>query len=383
VAYAALGSLFAVLLGRPLVGLNYEQSDREANFRGDLVHVRENAELVAMLQREPHLRSRLRARLAALVENSKRIIAVHRTLAFFTTGYNYFLQLIPVLIVAPLFMRGTAEFGVISQASMAFAHLLGAFSLVITQFPQLSSYAAVMERLNALSDAAEVAARPDRSAITFVEDPQRLALERLTLQSAHDDKILVRDLSIEVPPGARVVVRVASPAVAAALQRAIAGIWENGTGRIVRPPRDSILLIPERPYLPPGTLRQILLRPDRIAATSESEIWAALRTAGAQDTVLRAGGLDVERDWDDLLSLDEQRLIGIARVLLATPQFAVLAFIDEALGRDSAQHLLALLAERQIGCLELAGKGRDRQGVAMTVDVAADGSCEAHPEAGH
>src|SRR6185503_15139294 len=167
IAYAAAGSLLTVLLGRPLVRLNYRQADREANFRGDLMHVRENAESVALLHGESQIEARLSGRIDALVANLRRIIAVNRNLGFFTTGYNYMIQIIPALIVAPLFIRGEAEFGVITQSAIAFTQLLGAFSLIVTQFQTISSYAAVLARLHALADATFIT-KPD-GAITTVE----------------------------------------------------------------------------------------------------------------------------------------------------------------------------------------------------------------------
>src|SRR5262252_7268340 len=163
VLYAALGSALTVLFGRPLIWLNYSQADREASFRADLVHLREHAESVEVLRREDRLGDRLQRRLGQLVGNMKRIIAVNRNLGFFTTGYNYLIQIIPVLIVAPLFIRGTAEFGVITQSSMAFAHVVGAFSLIITQFQQISSYAVVMARLGGLLETVEQVASKSAS----------------------------------------------------------------------------------------------------------------------------------------------------------------------------------------------------------------------------
>src|SRR5262249_40626886 len=149
--YAALGTLAAIRLGRPLVGLNYRQSDQEANFRSDLIHVRENAESVALLRREGRLTARLLRRIDALADNFRRIPPGNPHLGFFTTGYNYLIQIIPTLIVAPLFIRGEVEFGVITQSAMAFTQLLGAFSLIINQVQSLSSFAAVIARLEALA----------------------------------------------------------------------------------------------------------------------------------------------------------------------------------------------------------------------------------------
>jgi len=373
IGYAAVGSILVIGFGRSLVGLNSMQSDKEANFRAELVHVRENAEMVAMVRREPYFRARLRRDVGALADNLKRIITVNRNVGYFTVGYNYFIQLIPVLIVAPLFIRGTVEFGVISQSSMAFAYLLGAFSLVVNQFTELSSYATVLRRLHALVDATGSAAEPAGAGITIVEDPSRFAFERLTLRSRSDDgEVFVRELSFEVPRRAHVLVRVPTHDVAAVLLRAVAGIWTNGAGRIIRPRLEDVLLLPERPYLPPGTLRQLL--GDGVAAVPEDDVQRVLRGLDAEHIVERAGGLDVERDWDDLLSLDEQRLIGVARIVLAAPAFAMLADLNEALGAERAQRVLTMLAEGGVGCVELGARAVVRGTVDTTVEIAADGT---------
>jgi vitamin B12/bleomycin/antimicrobial peptide transport system ATP-binding/permease protein len=164
VLYAAAGSALTIWLGRPLIRLNYQQSDFEANFRSELIRARENAAEIARTGGEAGIKDRLMGRIDDLVANLKRIIAVNRNLNFFTGGYNYMIQLIPILIVAPLFMHHGVEFGVIGQAAMAFATLLGAFSLVITQFQAISSYASVITRLGEFTQAYEKAAARNKAA---------------------------------------------------------------------------------------------------------------------------------------------------------------------------------------------------------------------------
>ena len=254
--YAALGTLATVLLGRPLVGLNYRQSDREADFRAALIHVRENAESVALLHREDRLRVRLLSRIDELVANFRRITSVNRNLGFFTTGYNYLIQIIPTLIVAPRFIRGEVEFGVITQSAMAFTQLLGAFSLIINQFGSISSFAAVVARLQRAGGGRRERRRVDGPGIETVEDRDRLAYERLTLRPPGDDGPLLADVSVSIPRGTRVLVTGPNEAACVALFRATAGIWPHGEGRIIRPPLDAILFLPQQPYLTPGTLRR-------------------------------------------------------------------------------------------------------------------------------
>jgi vitamin B12/bleomycin/antimicrobial peptide transport system ATP-binding/permease protein len=157
VLYAIAGSALTIWLGRPLIRLNYQQSDFEADFRSELIRIREEGG--ALPASGADLRGRVNTRIDSLVFNLRRIIAVNRNLSFFTSGYNYLIQLIPVLIVAPLFIQRQVEFGVIGQSAMAFATLLGAFSLVITQFQAISSYASVVTRLGEFVEYAEMCSK--------------------------------------------------------------------------------------------------------------------------------------------------------------------------------------------------------------------------------
>jgi putative ATP-binding cassette transporter len=353
VGYAALGSLLAILLGRPLVGLNYRQLDREADCRSALIHVRENAEAVAVTRHEGRLTARLLSRIDALVANYRRITSVNRNLGFFTTGYNYLIQIIPALIVAPLFIRGQVEFGVVTQSAMAFAQLLGAFSLIVNQFQALSSYAAVTERLSVLGDAIDRVRPAVRHAIETVEDRDRVAYERLTLQAPNDGHPLVNELSAEVPHGTRLLVTGPNEAARVALLRAAAGLWDTGTGRIVRPPLDEVLFLPQRPYLPPGTLRELLLRTGKERLIPDEKLLAALHEFGLGTVLQRAGGLDLERDWQVDLSLEEQQLVSLARLTLAGPCFAFLDRPGSTLGPAQLQRVLQRLAVASISFVTL------------------------------
>ena len=347
VGYAALGTLMTILLGRPLVWLNYNQFGREADFRATLIHVRENAESVALLRREGRLRQRLLNRIDDLVGNFRRITSVNRNLGFFTTGYNYLIQIIPALVTAPQFIRGEVEFGVITQSAIAFTQLLGAFSLIVNQFGSLSSFAAVIARLGGLAEVVETI-EADRSAIETVEAHDRVAYEGLTLQAMGGDSALLTGLSVSIPRGIRVLVTGPNEAARAALFRATAGIWSRGEGRIVRPPLDGIFFLPQQPYLTPGTLRHLLVRTGQEKDTSDERILAAIRDGGLDSVVGRAGGLDVEHDWPAILSLGEQQQLVFARLILARPSFAVLDRVSTALGPTRLEQGLRRLTDNSI-----------------------------------
>lgn len=351
--YAALGSGLTLVFGRPLLSLNYKQSDREASLRAELVHLRENAESIAVLRREQRMRERVVERIDALVANGRRIIAVNRNLGFFTTGYSYLIQLIPIAIVAPLFIRGDAPFGVISQSAMAFSHLIGAFSLVVTQFQQISSYAVVLSRLSALVGGVDRLHAPT-SGIVIDESGNDLVYEALTLRSPHDGAVLVDALSVTLPAGTRTLVTGADEAGVIALFRASAGLWPAGEGRIVHPPPDDFLFLTERPYVPPGTLRAALVSPGRETQIGDASIRDVLRSLGAEAVLERSGGLDVERDWNELLSLGEQQLLSFARLALAAPRYALLDRPGTVLHADAVGRALDVLGARSVGVVTFA-----------------------------
>jgi vitamin B12/bleomycin/antimicrobial peptide transport system ATP-binding/permease protein len=348
IGYAVLGTLATIYLGRPLIWLNYRQSDQEAHFRSDLIHVRENAESVALLRREGRLTARLMRRIDGFADNFRRIISVNRNLGFFTTGYNYLIQIIPTLIVAPLFIRGEVEFGVVTQSAMAFAQLLGAFSLIVNQFQSISSFAAVTARLSALAGAVDQGPPAPPTAVAVVEADGRIAYQGLTLLAPDGDRELLKGLTADIPRGTRVLVVGPNEAARIALFRATAGIWLAGAGTLVRPPLDGIFFLPQRPYLPPGTLRDILVRTGQEQVITDAQITTALHDAGLDAVLTRAGGLDREHDWPDVLSLGEQQLLAITRLILARPAFAVLDRVDAALKPAQVRQALRRLDENSI-----------------------------------
>ena len=349
--YAGLGTLTTVLLGRPLVGLNYTQSRREADFRATLLHVGEYAESVALSRQEGRLKARLLRRIDELVENFRRITSVNRNLGFFTTGYNYLIQIIPALIVAPYFIRGEVEFGVITQSAIAFGQLLGALSLIVNQYGSISSFAAVVVRLTGLAEAVETI-NVERPKIEAIEDGDRVAYERLTLRPTGDGGPLVTDLSVSIPRRMRVLVGGANEAARVALFRATAGVWPSGEGRTFRPPLDAISFLAQQPYLTPGTLRQLLVDPAREKEFADQHLFAALRDAGLEPVVIRAGGLDVEHDWPAVLSLGEQQQLAMVRLVLARPSFALLDRVSTTLAPGQLQQSLQRLSDNSITYME-------------------------------
>jgi vitamin B12/bleomycin/antimicrobial peptide transport system ATP-binding/permease protein len=360
VLYAAVGTFMTVVFGRPLVRLNYDQLDKEANLRASLTYLRANAESVAVSRREGHLIQLSLKNLGDLAMNFRRIIAVNRNVGFFTTGYNWLIQIIPALLIAPLFIDGKVEFGVITQSAIAFTQLLGAFSIIVNQFQSISSYTAVLARLGALAEAREKAKAEEEAApMAFSIEEAQIVYSGLTLRSPRSGRVLIKDLSLTIPQAHRVLVRGRDETARSALFLSTVGLWDVAEGRINRPSLDQILLVTELPYLPPGTLRELLMRPWQEEAlpwrqnlsdiqSPEEQMMETLAALKIDTMVKGFGGLDQRQHWENILPLDQQQLLVVARVLLSQPRFVYLDRPSSALGSERVDWILDLLKERSI-----------------------------------
>jgi vitamin B12/bleomycin/antimicrobial peptide transport system ATP-binding/permease protein len=367
VLYASVGTLLTYAFGRSLIRLNYDQLDKEANLRASLIYLRGNAESLATSRREAGLIQLSLRNLDGIVSNMRRIISINRNVNFFTTGYNWMIQIIPALIIAPLFISGKVQFGVITQSAIAFTHLLGAFSIIVNQFQSLSSYTAVLARLADLIHASETAKSEESSLPMAVShDEEKVVYSGLTLRSPRSGRVLIRELSLAIPHGTHVLVRGPDETARSALFYGTAGLWETGEGRIARPKLDRILLLTEVPYLPPGTLRELFMRPwpeedppkeSRLADVEvpEERILETLVTLKIESLVTRFGGMDKRQHWENTLPLDQQQLLVIARLLVARPPFAFLDRPTTTLSSLQVDRVLGMLEERSISYVIFEG----------------------------
>jgi len=367
VLYAVVGTFMTVVFGRPLVRLNYDQLDKEANLRASLTYLRGNVESVAISRREGHLIQLSLKCLGDLAMNFRRIISINRNLGFFTTGYNWLVQIIPALIIAPLFIDGKVEFGVITQSAIAFTQLLGAFSIIVNQFQSISSYTAVLARLGALAEARESAKAEEEAApIAFSHEEGRIVYSGLTLRSPRSGRVLINDLSVTFPQGTHVLVRGRDETARSALFLGTVGLWDVAEGRIGRPSLEQILLVTELPYLPPGTLRELLMRPWPEAPlpwrqnlsdvqVPEEQIMETLAALKIETMVNGFGGLDQRQHWENILPLDQQQMLVLARVLLSQPCFVFLDRPSSTLSPERVDLILGLLKERSIPYVTFEG----------------------------
>jgi putative ATP-binding cassette transporter len=378
VVYALFGSLMTLVLGYRLVGFNILQLQKEADLRYDLMRVRESTEPIAFLRGEAKEIARLSGRLSAAVENLKRIIAISRNLGFFTTGYSYLTQIIPVLIVAPLYIQEGIEFGVVTQAATAFAFVLGAFSLMVTEFQRLSSFAAVITRLGVLEKAIATTSASTEPMIEIVEADDRVAYDHLTLCTPQDGRVLIRDLCVEVPLGQRLIILGPNRTGKSVLVRATAGLWTTGHGRIVRPCLHDVLFLPQQPFNTPGSLRRQLVYACPDNGVTDDAILAVLRAVQFEPVVQRVGGLEAEGDWAKVLSTSEQQVLAFAQLLLAKPRFAFLDEAVSALDPEQRRKLYGFLSQTSITYISISNDPMLLQFHERVLELGPDGAWSAH-----
>jgi putative ATP-binding cassette transporter len=363
--YAVAGTALSILIGKRLVRLSYQQYQKEADFRYGLVRVRDNAESIAFYRGESREQSDLAWRLREVVFNSRMIINWNRNLAVFTTPYNYAAFVLPLAVVAPMFMRSEIEFGVVTQAVGAFAQVLAAVSLVITKFESLSTYMAGVQRLGALwdnlddFDADELKAAAEASE-QLDEDSRLVRLDKVTVCTpattgaswggTGKSKTLVEELSFELKRRHSLLIMGPSGSGKSSVLRTIAGLWPSASGSIERPALVEIMFLPQRPYMVQGSLRDQLLYPYPEQRLDDAKILEAVGHVNLSDVFGRVDNdLDSVVDWTNVLSIGEQQRVAFARLFLRKPRFAFLDEATSALDEENQHSLYEMLAASGIG----------------------------------
>ena len=341
VIYAVAGTVITTgVFGKVLVGINFEQLKREANFRFGLIRVRENAESIAFYGGEKQELQQANNLFTDVFDNFNRLIKWQLYLDIFRNSYDFITFALPSLIIGPRVLSGELEIGVITQAGTAFAIILSSLTLIVSQLDRLTEFAAGINRLSTFSAAIESPPEvPEGESTINTVGNYGLALEHLTLKTPNYQRTLVRDISLEIPSGNGLLIMGPSGSGKSSILRAIAGLWNSGTGAIYRPKLNEILFLPQKPYMVLGSLRQQLLYPQTNLDISDVEIQQVLERVNLPELAERFGGLDAVENWSQVLSVGEQQRVAFARLFLTKPNYVILDEATSALDVPSEELL--------------------------------------------
>lgn len=325
IVWSAIGTYLTFKIGRRLWGLNYDQQRFNANFRFGLIRIRESSEQVALYKGEQEEQNKLRSVFMNVFNNYINIIRVQRNLSFFSNSYSYLSYLAGLIIGMPRYFIEKMAIGILMQVSKAMDQVIGSWSFIISSFTTIASWQAVINRLtefDQLMTSAREQLKTNPIAISHSTN-QHIAIENLDLVLP-DGTPLLNQFNLTINPGEKILISGPFGAGKSTLLRAISGLWPFGRGEIVLPDKEEMRFLPQKPYLPLGTLRDVLAYPKPASSFADIDYLNVLQRTGLKGFI---PDLDVVRNWSAELSLGEQQNIAFARLFLQKPRWI---FLDEA-----------------------------------------------------
>ena len=354
IASATVQTLISFFLGRVLTPLNFQNLERQANFRYSLVHIRNNSESIAFYQGEEQELNLVSDRFKKVMLTLHQIVLPDSSLTAFTVLLGYISSLIPILVLAPMFFSEKIAYGDITQAGIAFASVSSVFTWFANSFQELTGFAAVVKRLGTFQSVLKKSSNLSNISQINYQTSDHLALSNVVVVTPDLKKELVENLSLNVPTTQGLLIMGPSGVGKSSLLRAIAGLWNNGSGEILRPKLEETMFLPQRPYMILGSLRAQLLYPHTSRDISNEAIQIALEKVNLGDLIERVGGLETELNWIDVLSLGEQQRLGFARLFLNKPRYVILDEATSALDVDNEKLVYELLKSFQINYISVA-----------------------------
>lgn len=345
VLYAAVGTVIALRLGLPLIRAQNLRQTTEADFRFGLAYARQHSLQVALLRGEGNEDRSLRALFRSAIRSWNLQTRALVSLFYFTSAWWVLSQVFPILVASPRYIAGAITLGILMQTAQAFQQMVGAMSWPVDNVSAVADWRASVERVLGLSDALDAARRNgtrDEHANIRVErgDAAALVLDRLSLAES-DGRAATKPITAVIAPGSRVLVA-GDAATGFKLLKALAGLWPWGSGRLALPAGGELFFASRRPYLPLRSLKAIVAYPESPRNFTDADIVRALERVGLG---ARARELDRRAHWGEILTEDEQRRLGFARILLFRPRWILIQETLDAMTPDSRAAMLRVLAE--------------------------------------
>jgi len=342
VAYTAVGTWITHRIGWPLGRLNFDKQRYEADFRFSLVRLRENAEGVALYGGEAEESDVLRQRFGAVFRNFWDIMKRTKSLNWFVSAFAQAADIFPIVVAAPRYFSGAIQLGGLMQTANAFYQVQGSMSWFINSYLDLAAWRATVDRLTGFQ-AVLAGAAAAKTGIDRVPVPRpAITLDEVEIRLP-DDRPLINQASLQLTPGRSVLISGPSGSGKSTLFRVLGGLWPYGNGRVTIPFGAKLLFLPQRPYLPLGTLRDVLTYPQAPEGLADEAIRRALADC---DLAHLADRLEEAQHWAQRLSPGEQQRIAFARALLQRPDWLFLDEATAALDEAMEARLYGLLAER-------------------------------------
>ncbi len=321
--YSTLGTWFAHKVGSRLISLNYDQQRFEADFRFNMVRVRENSESIAFYRGEQPELEGFDQRFKNVIKNFWGLMKRTKLLNFYINGYAQLAIIFPILMAAPKYFAGEMQLGGLMQTISAFGRVQDALSYFVDAYASIAQYVSVIRRLNGFTEHMEEVDSLKSDFVISNNNENKLALMNFSVDLPNGDS-LIEGLQLDVRPGNYLLISGDSGAGKSTLLRALAEIWPYGKGQMSLPDSWRVMFLPQRPYLPLGTLRQAIFYPQSVPENDSTDIGGMLDALGLSALKDK---LDTVDDWSRILSLGEQQRIAFIRILLFKPQ---LVFLDES-----------------------------------------------------
>ena len=351
--YALVGSTLTYFVGRPMVRLHFARASREAEFRFGLVRARESSEGIALIGGERDERRGLGALMGTVAGATKELMQSQRRLMWLTSAYGMLTGVFPTVVAAPSYFSGAITLGGLMQIGSAFGSVQASLNWFVDNFPKLAEWRSAVERLlnfqEGLNQIEGLVRDPDQPTLVRTEGAkgEAEAIRFRDVQVAFPTgSVVIAEATAEILPGERVLIKGESGTGKSTLFRAFAGVWPWGSGEIRMPPRDATMFMPQRPYLPLGSLRTALAYPAGPSSVSDAVAREALDTVGL---VRLMGKIDFEDRWDQTLSLGEQQRLAFARLLIQKPRWIFMDEATAALDEENQDAMMRLVTERLSG----------------------------------